>query len=109
VQQHRELLAAVARDQIVVAQPRGEGLRGGAQQRVAALAAVRVVEALEVIQVDEADAAGLASAARALQALGEFLVPHAPVGHARERVHARRLLELAPSSACRFTDCASAR
>ena len=87
-QHHHELLAAPARDQVVVA----EGLLGGlgeqAQRTVAGLVAVGVVELLEPVEVRDDDR----EQAPGLHQLAKLLLGGAPVDQSREAV--RRGLEL---------------
>ncbi len=51
-QQHREFVAAQARDQVGAAQAQAQLARDGLQQLIAGPVAVGVVDALEVVQVD---------------------------------------------------------
>jgi hypothetical protein len=50
--QHRELVAAEARDEAARTGKRAQALGGGRDQRVAGIVAERVVDVLEVVDVD---------------------------------------------------------
>ena len=55
LEQHRELVAAEARGEIVLAQRGAQALGDGHEQRVAGRVPERVVDALEVVEVEEHD------------------------------------------------------
>ena len=99
-QQQRELLAAVARRQIVVA---GRGflqqLADPAQADVAFDVAVAIVEQLEVVDVDHQQRDRATELAGALPFGGEPRVEAAPVGEAGQRVARRELLQVAVGGA----------
>ena len=65
LEQHRELVAAQARGEIVLAQRRAQALGDGHEQRVARRVPERVVDGLEVVEVEEHDGGRVVVAARA--------------------------------------------
>ena len=95
LEQHRELVAAQARGQVVLAQRGAQPLGDRHEQRVAGCVAERVVDALEVVQVEEQHGGRVVVAReRRLDAQRE----ERAVGQARQRIVARlvrqALLEL---------------
>src|SRR5581483_12469567 len=81
-EQHGELLAAVAGDDVAGAQHREPRGHHRLQDAVARLVALLVVEDLEVVEVEHGDAERLAVAPAAGDAALQLLVPGAPVGNA---------------------------
>ena len=92
-QQHHELVAAEARDQVGRAQAVGEPRGHGGEQRVADEVAERVVDALEVVEVDEQQRQPRALAARQLHEPLELVVEARAVGQAGERVVVREVVD----------------
>src|SRR3954452_5772190 len=89
----RELLAAVAGQQIARAQAARPGDGRRLEQDVAGEVAALVVEALEAVDVEHGDAQRRPVAARAAELAPEGLLPGAAVRQAGELVGARRALE----------------
>src|SRR3954453_21120152 len=75
----RELLAAVAREQVGGAQAHGPGRGGLLEQPVAGEVPVLVVVGLEVVEVEDGDAQRRALAPRARELARQLLLPGAPV------------------------------
>ena len=99
-QQQCELLAAVARRQIVVAGRRlPEQLADPAQAHVAFDVAVAIVEQLEVVDVDHQQCDRATSLPAPLPFGGEPRVEAAPVGEARQCVARCQLLQVAVGGA----------
>ena len=95
LQQHAELVAADARDEVVAAH-RGAQARGDhLEQAVAHLVAERVVDLLEVVQVEEQQRRGLVVAPRVRHRLAGALGEHGAVGQAGKRIVVREELESA--------------
>ena len=93
LQQHAELVAADARDEVVAAH-RGAQARGDdLQQAIADVVAERVVHRLEVVEVDEEERRGLLVAPRVRHRLARPLGEHGAVGQPGERVVMREELE----------------
>ena len=85
-----ELVAAVAREVVVLADLRAQRVRDAPQQRVAGGMAVLVVDALEVVEVDQHAAQRLAVAGRAGDLLADADLHRAVVEQPGEGVRARR-------------------
>ena len=92
-QDHRELLAAEARDRVHRPDALAERDRDVLQDDVAGLVAVGVVDALEVIDVDHQDQRRLAGARDAIDLARQRELEVAPVRQAGERIAARELAE----------------
>ena len=86
VQEHRELVAADAREQVRPAQARAELAPHLAQQRVARRVPRHVVDVLEAVEVDVEQRAALARAAQALELARQRLLEVAAVGQLRDGV-----------------------
>jgi hypothetical protein len=92
VSDHRELVAADARHEIVAAQGAGEPLGHGPNQFVASRMAEGVVDVLEVIEVDVEHGSRRARALAHLVDRGlEPLAEEDPVGQAAQRVMQRKM------------------
>ena len=92
-QQQRELLAAVASQDVALAELVAPGRTDLDQEAVAGLVAVRVVVALEVVEVEERDRGPASRGGGCVQRLRQLLVPGSPVGEAGEGIGERRSLE----------------
>ena len=79
-QQHHELIAAEARDHVVLASHVLQATRDRLQQRVADRMAERVVDALELVHVDEQQRAAAAAPRRSREAGLETLGEVAAIG-----------------------------
>ena len=78
-QDHDELVAAEAREDVGLAHGPGEALRDRLQQQVAGIVAQRVVDALEVVEVEEQARDVVRVALRLRQHLPQLLVEQRPV------------------------------
>ena len=95
LQQHAELVAADARDEVVAAHAGAQARGDHLQQAVADLVAEAVVDLLEVVQVEEQERRGLVVAPGVRHRLARALGEHRAVGQAGERVVVREELEAA--------------
>ena len=89
LQQHAELVAADARDEVVAAHAGAQARGDHLQQRVADVVAERVVHLLEVVEVEEQQRRGLLVAPRVRHRLARALGEHRAVGQPGERVVVR--------------------
>ena len=94
LEQHRELVAAEARDDVALANAAFESLHDGAQQLVAELVAERIVHHLESVEVQEQQAHLLLTPNRARGRVLELLAQVLAVRNAGERVVAREVMQL---------------
>ena len=92
-QDHRELLAAEARDRVHRPDALAERDRHVLEDDVAGLVAVRVVDPLEVIDVDHEDERRLAGARDPVDLARQRQLEVAPVGQAGQRIAARELAQ----------------
>ena len=92
-EQHGELVAAVAGEEVLGANVRAPGAGAVLQQRVAREMAELVVHRLEPVEVDQGDGKRRAVAPCARHLARELLVPAAPVRQQRQRVGRRQLRE----------------
>ena len=90
---HHELVAAEAREQVGLAQRRRQRAGHALQQLVADPVAERVVDVLEAVEVDEQHADAAAAALRLRDRLRQPLVQQQPVGQAGQRVARRHVLQ----------------
>jgi hypothetical protein len=90
---HLELVAADARDGVVVAQRRAQPARDLLQQLVADVVAQRIVDELEAVEVDEQHRHLLVEPLRLRQRLAQPIHQHRAVGQAGERVVVRQVLD----------------
>jgi hypothetical protein len=83
---HRELVAAQARDGVALAHAGPQALGGGLQQGVADRMAQGVVDGLEAIQVDAVHRHQVLAPRRAAQRRRQVLLEQQPVGKIRQRI-----------------------
>ena len=86
LEEHAELVAADARDEVVAAHARLQARGHDLQQAVADLVAEAVVDLLEVVHVEEQERRGLVVPARVRHRLARALGEHRAVGKPGERV-----------------------
>ena len=89
-----ELVAAQARDQVVLAHRLAQPLRHRLEQLVAGAVAERVVDRLEAVEVDEVDRERRVVAPAARDRAIELGQEHVAVGQAGQAVEARQLVDL---------------
>ena len=92
-EQH-ELVAADARQRVVLAKQRRDALRDEAKQRVARAVAQRVVDHLEAVEIEEEHRELVTVAVRVGDRQVEPVQEELPVGQAGERVMIREMLDL---------------
>ena len=90
---HHELVAAQARQQVGLAQRARQRGRHALQELVADAMAERVVDVLEAVEVDEQHADAMAAALGLRDRLRQALVQQQPVGQAGQRVARREILQ----------------
>jgi hypothetical protein len=109
IEQHGELLAAVARNEILrPSDDRLTHLRHLSQRSIAGLVTIMVVVGFEVIDVEQRGSRCGDLRRRALPQPLEVLVEHAPVLHPGQRVALRELRHLVgreKAPACRLLEC----
>ena len=85
-EEHRELVAALAPDDVLGPDRSDEPLGDSDEDRVPGRVAVRVVDVLEVVEIDEQQADRPATATPAGEGTLEMIAEEHPVGESRQRV-----------------------
>ncbi len=93
LQQHAELVAADARDEVVAAHAGAQARGDHLEQAVAHVVAEPVVHLLEVVEVDEQHGGGLVVAPRVRHGFARALLEHGAVRQPGERVVVREELQ----------------
>ena len=99
-QDHAELVAAEAPDDVGLAQPRAQQRRDGAEQFVAGRVPVAVVDVLEVVDVDRQQRRRMAVALGVADDPLELVMEAAPVVEAGQRIVIGELAQLSVETAC---------